>query len=78
MFYISFLPQFLPSDVAALPAGILLTSVHVLEGLLFLGTVSVLADRAGGWLHRPDVSRLLDRISATVFIGFGLRLALTR
>jgi len=78
VFYISFLPQFLPADVAALPAGILLTSVHVLEGVLFLGTVSVLADRAGGWLHRPDVSRLLDRISATVFIGFGLRLALTR
>lgn len=78
MFYLSFLPQFLPRDVAVLPAGVLLTSVHVLEGLLFLGTVSFLAHRAGGWLRTPKVSRVLDRICATVFIGFGLRLAVTR
>lgn len=31
VFYLSFLPQFLPRDVAVLPAGVLLTSVHVLE-----------------------------------------------
>jgi len=78
VFYISFLPQFLPSDVAALPAGVLLTSVHVVEGLLFLGAISFLANRAGGWLRRPRVSRALDRICATVFVGFGVRLALTR
>ena len=72
------LPQFLPSDVAALPAGVLLTSVHVAEGLIFLGAISYLADRAGGWLRRPRVSRLLDRICATVFIGFGVRLVANR
>jgi len=78
VFYISFLPQFLPSDVAALPAGVLLTSVHVVEGLLFLAAISYLAERAGGWLRRPHVARALDRICATVFIGFGVRLAVTR
>ncbi len=78
VFYISFLPQFLPSDVAALPAGVLLTSVHVVEGLFFLAAISYLADRAGGWLRRPRVSRALDRVCATVFIGFGVRLAVTR
>lgn len=78
MFYISFLPQFLPHGVAVLPAGALLTSIHVLEGLLFLGIVSLLAHRAGGWLRTPKVSRVLDRICATVFISFGLRLAVTR
>jgi len=78
VFYLSFLPQFLPRDVAVLPAGVLLTSVHVLEGLLFLGTVSFLGHRAGGRLRTSKVSRVLDRICATVLIGFGLRLAVTR
>lgn len=78
VFYISLLPQFLPSDAAVLPAGVLLTSVHVVEGLLFLGVVSLLAHRAGDWFRRPAVSRVLDRICAAVFIGFGLRLVLTR
>ncbi len=78
VFYISLLPQFLPGDVPALPAGVLLTTIHVLEGVLFLGAVSLLADRAGGWLRRPAVSRALDRICAAVFVGLGLRLALTR
>ncbi|MDP9398472.1 MAG: LysE family translocator [Actinomycetota bacterium] len=78
VFYISFLPQFVPHGVAVLPAGALLTSIHVLEGLLFLGAVSLLAHRAGGWLRTPKVSRVLDRVCATVFISFGLRLAVTR
>jgi hypothetical protein len=67
-----------PSDVAALPAGVLLTSVHVVEGLFFLAAICYLADRAGDWLRRPRVSRALDRICAPVFIGFGVRLAVTR
>jgi threonine/homoserine/homoserine lactone efflux protein len=52
--------------------------VHVVEGLFFLAAISYLADRAGGWLRRSRVSRALDRIYATVFIGFGVRLAVTR
>ncbi|MDP9397237.1 MAG: LysE family translocator [Actinomycetota bacterium] len=77
-FYISFLPQFLPVDAPTLPAGLLLASVHAVEGLLFLGSVSLLAHRAGRWLRRPRVSRALDGICAAVFLGFGARLALSR
>lgn len=61
--HISFLPQFLPSDVAALLAGVLLTSVHILEGLILLAATACLGDLAGGWLRRPRVSRALDRIA---------------
>ncbi len=78
VFSLSLLPQFIPADAAALPAGLLLASVHAVEGLAFLGSVSLLASRAGAWLRRPHVSRGLDAVCAAVFFGFGARLALTR
>ncbi len=78
IFYLSLLPQFLPADAAALPAGLLLASVHAIEGLTFLGLVSLLAHRAGTWLRRPHISRGLDGVCAAVFLGFGARLILTR
>ncbi len=78
VFYLSLFPQFIPADAVALPAGLLLASVHAVEGLAFLGLVSLLAHRAGAWLRRPHVSRGLDGVCAAVFLGFGARLALTR
>lgn len=77
VFYLSLLPQFIPADAAALPAGLLLASVHAVEGLAYLGLVSLLAHRAGAWLRRPRISRVLDALCAAVFLGFGARLALT-
>lgn len=76
--YLSLLPQFIPVGAATLPAGVLLASVHALEGLVFLGLVSLLAHELGGWLRRPTVSRALDGVCAAVFVGFGARLALSR
>lgn len=78
VFYLSLLPQFIPDGAPALPAGLLLASVHGLEGLAFLGLVSLLAHRASSWLRRPAVSKTLDGMCAAVFIGFAVRLALTR
>lgn len=78
VFYLSLFPQFIPADTAALPAGLLLATVHAAEGLAFLGLISLLAHRAGAWLRRPRVSRALDGVCAAVFLGFGARLALTR
>ncbi|SNS98714.1 Threonine/homoserine/homoserine lactone efflux protein [Geodermatophilus pulveris] len=74
--YLSLLPQFVPADAAALPAGLLLASVHAVEGAVFLGGISLLAHRAGAWLRRPRVARGLDGVCAAVFLGFGARLAL--
>lgn len=78
VFYLSLLPQFIPADAAVLPAGLLLASVHAVQGSAFLGLISFLAHRAGDWLRRPRVSRGLDGLCAAAFLGFGARLALTR
>jgi len=56
--------------------GMVLTSVHVLEGLLWSGVLVAFAGVLRGWLRRPVARRVLDRVTGVVIVGFGLRLAL--
>lgn len=76
VFYVTFLPQFVPAGVG--PAGftLLLASVHVLLGLVWFAALVGAARTLGGLVRRPAVARLLDRVTGAVLVGFGLRLAL--
>ncbi|WP_433170722.1 LysE family translocator [Actinoallomurus sp. CA-150999] len=76
VFYLSLLPQFVPAGAPVLPWSLLLTGVHVAEGLAWCTVLTVLADRLGRLLRRPAVGRVLDRVAGTAFLGFALRLAL--
>lgn len=77
-FYLAILPQFLPDGVPPAGMGVLLALVHNAEGLLFLGTVTLLAGSFRRWLTRPGVSRSIDGVTGAVLVGFGAKLALTR
>jgi threonine/homoserine/homoserine lactone efflux protein len=78
VFYVSFLPQFLPDGVAAGPFIFLLASVHVAIGSLWSGVLIAGTRPIAGVLQRAAVVRWLDRVTGGVFVGFGLRLALER
>jgi threonine/homoserine/homoserine lactone efflux protein len=77
-FYLSVLPQFLPTGVVPLLAAAALGAVHVIEGLIWLSVIAFAVGRAGRWLARPVVRRRLDRATGVVLVGFGVRLALQR
>ncbi|KQV04660.1 MULTISPECIES: LysE family translocator [unclassified Kitasatospora] len=77
VFYVAVLPQFIPAGVPHLPMGVLLTSVHVAEGLLWSAVLVAFARAVRGWLRRPAARKLMDRLTGVVVIGFGLRLATT-
>jgi threonine/homoserine/homoserine lactone efflux protein len=78
VFYVSFLPQFVPATVAAAPFMLLLAAIHgVLGGLWFALLISATAPLKR-WLQRQAVVRWIDRVTGAVFIGFGVRLALDR
>jgi len=77
-FYVSFLPQFVPARVPAAPFILLLAAIHVTLGLLWCGVLILATTPLKRWLERRAVVRWLDRITGTVFIGFGARLALER
>ena len=77
VFYISILPQFLPtgSVLTTTSWGVVLVAIHVGLGIAWLGFLVLIASRARGVLTRAKVKAWLDRTSAAVMIGLGIRLA---
>ncbi|WP_198037012.1 LysE family translocator [Nocardia sp. BMG51109] len=73
VFYMSLLPQFLPAGAPV--RGALLVAIHVACGLVWLGGLVWVAARARRLLTRDAVRRWLDRVTATVLIGLGVKLA---
>jgi threonine/homoserine/homoserine lactone efflux protein len=79
VFYVSFLPQFLPAGGA--PASPFIFLLAVLHGLMTLAWFAALVAATrplAGALQRAAVVRWLDRLTGGVFLGFGVRLALER
>ena len=77
VFYITFLPQFIPHGYNVALVSLLLTSIHVVLGLAWLSVLVALTAPLGRWLRRGPVVQALDRLTGAVFIGFGVRLALS-
>lgn len=78
VFYITFLPQFVPAGVPMAGFSVLLTVLHVALTGLWFGVLIVATVPLGRWLARPGVVTAMDRATGLVFIGFGVRLALAR
>ncbi|MEU7045261.1 LysE family translocator [Streptomyces varsoviensis] len=76
VFYVAVLPQFIPATAPHLATGLLLTSVHVVLGLLWSTVLVAFARALRGWLRKPVARRVLDRVTGTVIVGFGVKLAL--
>ncbi len=78
VFYVSFLPQFLPAHVSAAPFILLLAVLHALMGILWFALLIVATRPIARALKRPSVIRRLDRLTGLVFVSFGMKLALVR
>lgn len=76
VFYVAVLPQFIPAGVPHFAAGVALTCVHVVEGVLWSTLLVGFARVLRGWLRRPAARRVMDRVTGAVVVGFGLKLAL--
>src|SRR5262252_2846780 len=75
VFFMAFLPAFVPAGASASHFSLVLGAWFIAETGLWLAVVAWLADRGVRWLRRPAVQRWLERITGIVLIGFGLRLA---
>ena len=75
VFYVALLPQFVPAGSDPLLVGLLLAAVHgALSAVWFLLLIS-LATALSRWLRRPTTVRVIDRVTGTALVGFGVRLA---
>jgi threonine/homoserine/homoserine lactone efflux protein len=75
VFFMAFLPAFIPAHAAATQFSLVLGLWFIAETGLWLAVVAWLADRGARWLRRTAVQRWLERVTGIVLIGFGIRLA---
>jgi len=76
IFYVSFLPQFVPHGVPVAPYVLLLGAVHGCLGLIWFACLIAATRPIARFLRAPGVVRTLDRVTGGLFVIFGVGLAL--
>lgn len=77
-FFLSLLPQFVPSREGNIEGSLLLGAVFCLMTFAWLTGYSIAVDRARRLLSRQRIRRTLDAVTGGVLIAFGMRLALAQ
>lgn len=78
VFYITFLPQFVPAGANVALFSFLLATIHVILGLAWFAALIAATIPMGRILRRPRVVKLMDRVTGGVFVAFGAKLALSK
>jgi threonine/homoserine/homoserine lactone efflux protein len=76
IFYMSFLPQFIPHEANVAVFSLVLAAVHVVLTAAWFSLLVSLTVPLARSLSRPRVARTLDKFTGRIFLGFGLRLAI--
>ena len=76
VFFVTFLPAFVPRGEPVGSTSMLLGAVFVLETAIYFAVLVTMVDRVTRWMVNARIRRRLDACSAVVLIGFGARLAL--
>lgn len=75
VFYLSFLPQFIPAGVQVWSFSMLLALIHATEGVFWFLLLTIATEFLSGWLRHRWVIVALDSAMGAIFVGFGLKLA---
>ena len=76
VFYVSFLPQFVPHGVSVAPYILLLGAIHAVLGLVWFSCLIIATRPLARLLERPSVVQTCDRLTGGMFVAFGVGLAL--
>lgn len=75
VFYVTFLPQFVPAGASVASYSFFLALIHILISCAWFALLIAATVPLGRVLRRPSAMALLDRLTGVIFIGFGLKLA---
>jgi len=78
IFYLTFLPQFIAPGQPVLTRSLMLASIHIVMGLIWLTAYAWFIDRLGAVLTRPAVKAWLERVTGGLLVALGARLAWER
>jgi threonine/homoserine/homoserine lactone efflux protein len=76
-FYVAVLPQFIPAHASHLAVGLLLASIHDLEGLVWFSAIILGTHSVRRLFVRRTARRAVDGATGATLIGFGLKLGLS-
>jgi threonine/homoserine/homoserine lactone efflux protein len=77
VFYITFLPQFVPAGASVAAFSSALACIHVLLGLGWFAVLIAATVPMNRLIQRPRVLKMMDRMTGAVFVAFAVKLALT-
>ncbi|MGA2776764.1 MAG: LysE family translocator [Steroidobacteraceae bacterium] len=77
VFYVSFLPQFVPSGVSVAPYILLLGAIHAVLGLIWFACLIMATRPIAILLQRPATIQTCDRLTGALFVAFGAGLAMS-
>ena len=75
VFYVSFLPQFIPQDVPVVMFSMALAAIHALMGLIWFAAITAATRPFTRVFHSSLFKRGVDGVTGSVLIAFGVRLA---
>lgn len=75
VFYVTFLPQFVPLGADVAGYSFFLACLHVLLTLAWFAVLIAATIPLGKLLRRAALTRALDRVTGGVLVAFGVRLA---
>jgi threonine/homoserine/homoserine lactone efflux protein len=75
LFFLTFVPQFLPDRGSTLPAALALSAIFAAIYLAWFSGLVALVGLASGALRRPRVKAAIERVTGGALVAFGVRLA---
>lgn len=78
IFYISFLPQFIPQSSSPVIWTMGLVMIHVVIGFIWSIFLISAMQTISGYLKQPKFIKYMDRITGSIFILFALKLAFSK
>jgi threonine/homoserine/homoserine lactone efflux protein len=76
VFFVAFLPQFIPAGTSPLGMTMLFSGIQASEAIVWYLLLGTLATAARSWLSRPRVRRAIAGVTGAVFVFFAGRVAL--
>ena len=78
VFYLSFLPQFIPHTASSVIWTMGLVMIHVVIGIIWSIILISAMQSISAYLKRPKFIKYMDRITGSIFILFALKLSFSK
>lgn len=78
LFYVTFLPQFIPTDVTPFVWIMGLVAIHVVLGFFWSSMLIFMMQPISQFLKQPKIVKRLDQITGAIFLLFAIKLVMSK